>query len=79
MSDKSKRIGTKVKCMMGLGGFAWLLIIDLSRVKALIGAFLSSMFYVNNWWLIFHQVSYFESFGPPSPEEMIDNDLQFYD
>lgn len=46
---------------------AWLLIIDLPRLKALREAFLSSMFYVNNWWLIFHQVSYFESFGPPSP------------
>ncbi|WP_040949160.1 acyltransferase family protein [Gorillibacterium massiliense] len=23
--------------------------------------------YISNWWLIFHKVSYFESFGPPSP------------
>ncbi|MWV42945.1 acyltransferase family protein [Paenibacillus sp. HJL G12] len=45
----------------------WLLCTDSGRLLSLKGAFLSSLFYVNNWWLIFHQVSYFESFGPPSP------------
>ncbi|MEC0370271.1 acyltransferase family protein [Paenibacillus chibensis] len=45
----------------------WLLAIDPSRLRALKGDFLSSLLYVNNWWLIFHQVSYFESFGPVSP------------
>lgn len=29
--------------------------------------FLPSLFYVTNWWYIFHEVSYFESFGPASP------------
>lgn len=28
---------------------------------------LAATFYTSNWWYIFHQVSYFESFGPPSP------------
>jgi len=28
---------------------------------------LAAVFYTSNWYLIFHQVSYFESFGPPSP------------
>ena len=28
---------------------------------------LASLAYVNNWWYIFHDVSYFESFGKPSP------------
>ncbi|MFC9773811.1 acyltransferase family protein [Paenibacillus chitinolyticus] len=42
-------------------------LIDPSRMQTLRGDFLSSVFYVNNWYLIFHQVSYFESFGPPSP------------
>ncbi|RNB85665.1 acyltransferase family protein [Brevibacillus panacihumi] len=46
---------------------AWLYFVDSSRLHALQGDFLSSLFYINNWWLIFHQVSYFESFGPPSP------------
>ncbi|MMZ48538.1 O-acetyltransferase OatA [compost metagenome] len=45
----------------------WLLITDFSRLQALRGHFVSSLFYVNNWYLIFHHVSYFESFGPPSP------------
>ncbi|MEY9093598.1 acyltransferase family protein [Paenibacillus sp. RC84] len=44
-----------------------LILIDPSRMQTLKGDFLSSVFYVNNWYLIFHQVSYFESFGPPSP------------
>ncbi|AYV69990.1 acetyltransferase [Niallia circulans] len=45
----------------------WLLIFDFERLQSLKGAFFSSIFYVNNWWLIFHKVSYFENFGPPSP------------
>ena len=27
----------------------------------------AAVLYVNNWWLIFHHVSYFARFGPPSP------------
>ncbi|BFH62551.1 acyltransferase family protein [Paenibacillus azoreducens] len=45
----------------------WLLCIDASRLEALKGDYLSSLFYFNNWYLIFHEVSYFESFGPASP------------
>ncbi|MBY3619491.1 acetyltransferase [Acinetobacter sp. CUI P1] len=45
----------------------WLLVFDRSRLAALQGDFISSTLYFNNWWLIFHDVSYFESFGPPSP------------
>ena len=45
----------------------WLLLFDRSRWIALQGDFVSSALYFNNWWLIFHNVSYFESFGPPSP------------
>lgn len=44
-----------------------LILIDPSRMQTLRGDFVSSVFYVNNWYLIFHQVSYFESFGPSSP------------
>lgn len=28
---------------------------------------LSSVFYMSNWWFIFHQVSYFNRFGTPTP------------
>jgi len=45
----------------------WLMLFDRPRLDALQGDFLSSVLYFNNWWLIFHEVSYFESFGPPSP------------
>jgi len=45
----------------------WLILFDSSRLAALQGGFVSAALYFNNWWLIFHQVSYFESFGPPSP------------
>lgn len=45
----------------------WLVFTDPSRLNSLKGDFISSLFYVNNWYLIFHEVSYFESFGPPSP------------
>ncbi|MDF2657539.1 MAG: acyltransferase [Paenibacillus sp.] len=46
---------------------AWLLLFDRERLASLQGDFVSVALYFNNWWLIFHQVSYFESFGPPSP------------
>lgn len=45
----------------------WLLAADPARLLLLQGDFISSVFYVNNWYLIFHEVSYFESFGPASP------------
>ncbi|WP_027094269.1 acyltransferase family protein [Cohnella thermotolerans] len=46
---------------------AWLAAADPSRLRSLGGDVLSAVTYVNNWWLIYHKVSYFESFGPPSP------------
>lgn len=45
----------------------WLILFDSSRLAALQGDFASAALYFNNWWFIFHNVSYFESFGPPSP------------
>ncbi|MCC3371703.1 acyltransferase family protein [Cohnella sp. REN36] len=44
-----------------------LAVIDRSRLPALQGDVWSAVTYTSNWYLIFHQVSYFESFGPPSP------------
>lgn len=46
---------------------AYLALTDRSRLSSLGGDVLSAVTYVNNWWLIFHKVSYFDSFGPPSP------------
>jgi len=51
-----------------LAGVAlWLIIFDPSRLSSYWQDELASVFYVSNWWFIFHKVSYFESFGPPSP------------
>ncbi|MDK8181827.1 acyltransferase family protein [Paenibacillus sp. UMB4589-SE434] len=46
---------------------AWLTVFEPSRLAPLRGDIWSTFVYGNNWWLIFHHVSYFESFGPPSP------------
>lgn len=45
----------------------WLSLSDRARLGALRGDLISVILYFNNWWLIFHHVSYFQSFGPPSP------------
>ncbi|TCM96218.1 peptidoglycan-N-acetylmuramate O-acetyltransferase [Paenibacillus sp. BK033] len=63
---RARRLLPAMFCML-LFVAIWLLLLDPNRLNHLQGDYLSSLFYVNNWWLIFHQVSYFESFGPPSP------------
>lgn len=45
----------------------WTVFTDRSQLPSLRSDSLAAIFYISNWWLIFHQVSYFESFGPPSP------------
>ncbi|MDR9854874.1 acyltransferase family protein [Paenibacillus sp. VCA1] len=64
-----RRVRRLLPAMLAMLGFValWLLCVDPGRLQDLKGAFLSSLFYMNNWWLIYHKVSYFESFGPPSP------------
>ncbi|WP_239254828.1 acyltransferase family protein [Listeria ilorinensis] len=38
-----------------------------SLLTTLRGDAFASFFYMSNWWFIFHNVSYFDSFGMPSP------------
>lgn len=45
----------------------WVLLFERSFLLDLWGNVLSVLMYVSNWWLIFHKVSYFAQFGPPSP------------
>ncbi|WP_172194647.1 acyltransferase family protein [Saccharibacillus qingshengii] len=45
----------------------WSILVDRSRLPAMLGDVPAALFYYSNWWLIFHEVSYFESFGPLSP------------
>ncbi|WP_046214122.1 acyltransferase family protein [Paenibacillus wulumuqiensis] len=64
-----KRMRRLLPAMLGMLTVVatWLLLTDPSRLISLKGDFFTSIFYINNWYLIFHDVSYFESFGPPSP------------
>jgi peptidoglycan/LPS O-acetylase OafA/YrhL len=45
----------------------WATLFDRSQLTALRSDLPAGIFYVSNWWFIFHHVSYFASFGPPSP------------
>ena len=45
----------------------WVTLYDHAQLAALRYDLAASMVYVSNWWFIFHHVSYFASFGPPSP------------
>jgi peptidoglycan/LPS O-acetylase OafA/YrhL len=45
----------------------WATLFDRSQLGALRSDLPSSIFYGSNWWFIFHHVSYFARFGPPSP------------
>ncbi|TYR81326.1 acetyltransferase [Priestia megaterium] len=46
---------------------AWAVLFDQALLTTLRGDALSSIFYTSNWWFIFHEVSYFDSFNSPSP------------
>nr|WP_208414600.1 acyltransferase family protein [Paenibacillus castaneae] len=63
---RARRLLPAMFSMMALVSI-WLLISDSSRLLSLKGDIGSALLYISNWWLIFHEVSYFESFGPPSP------------
>jgi peptidoglycan/LPS O-acetylase OafA/YrhL/lysophospholipase L1-like esterase len=45
----------------------WVTFLEPSELPSLKGDVLAALLYVSNWWFIFHHVSYFASFGPPSP------------
>lgn len=53
--------------LMLAGVMSWMMLGAPERLTALKQEALAAVFYTSNWYLIFHQVSYFESFGPPSP------------
>ncbi len=46
---------------------AWVTLIGPHQPPDFRSAALSAAGYFNNWWLILHDVSYFERFAPPSP------------
>jgi peptidoglycan/LPS O-acetylase OafA/YrhL len=46
---------------------AWVTVIGPHQPLDFRDAVLSAALYVNNWWLVFHDVSYFADFGPEMP------------
>lgn len=45
----------------------WVTLFQPEQLSNIRGDVPAAVLYVSNWWLIFHDVSYFEKFGPPSP------------
>ncbi|MCU9613032.1 acetyltransferase [Caldibacillus lycopersici] len=46
--------------------FVWVMLFQREMLHSLRGDAISSIFYSSNWWFIFHNLSYFDSFGAPS-------------
>lgn len=63
---RARRLLPAMFIMLGLVA-AYLMATDPPRLYAMKGEIVSALLYYSNWRLIFHNVSYFESFGPPSP------------
>lgn len=47
--------------------FVWVMLFNRDLLHTVRGDAISSLFYTSNWWFIFHELSYFDSFGSPSP------------
>ncbi|MFJ7736329.1 acyltransferase family protein [Lysinibacillus sp. NPDC097287] len=47
--------------------FVWASLFNKELLNTLRGDAISSIFYSSNWWFIFQELSYFDSFGSPSP------------
>lgn len=45
----------------------WMAVFRYSDARTLGEEGIAALFYVYNWWQIYHEVSYFEQFGPASP------------
>lgn len=53
--------------LMLLMTVVWVTLFDPSRLASLRQDVIGAVTYLSNWQFIFQEVSYFESFGPPSP------------
>ncbi|MDQ0272781.1 acyltransferase family protein [Cytobacillus purgationiresistens] len=47
--------------------FVWVVLFNQELLTTVRSDAIASIFYASNWWFIFHDVSYFDSFGAPSP------------
>ncbi|QED46935.1 acyltransferase family protein [Cytobacillus dafuensis] len=53
--------------VMIIATFVWVTLFHRELLDTVRGDAISSIFYASNWWFIFHKLSYFDSFGSPSP------------
>lgn len=53
--------------VMIITSFVWVMLFNRDLLHTIRGDAISSIFYASNWWFIFHKLSYFDSFGSPSP------------
>ncbi len=63
---RARRLLPALAVMLGTVA-VWVAVADPSELSMVRGDLVAAAFYVSNWWLIFHHVSYFARFGPPSP------------
>ncbi len=63
---RARRLLPALFVMLG-GVIGWLSFFEPERLSSLWNDVVAALFYFSNWQLIFQQVSYFASFGPPSP------------
>ncbi|MEG7280958.1 acyltransferase family protein [Bacillus sp. 0909A] len=52
---------------MIISAVIWVVVCNRELLHTVRGDAISSLFYMSNWWFIFHKLSYFDSFGSPSP------------
>ncbi|MGN9863814.1 acyltransferase family protein [Bacillus swezeyi] len=53
--------------LMIIATVIWTVLFNRELMQTVRGNATSSLLYVSNWWFIFHDLSYFDSFGSPSP------------
>lgn len=63
---RARRLLPALFCMLVVT-VAWATLFDRSQLGTLRSDILPAVFYYSNWWYIFHHVSYFAQYGPPSP------------
>lgn len=63
---RARRLLPALFAMLLITG-AWATLFDRAQLGTLRSDMLPAVFYYSNWWYIFHHVSYFAQYGPPSP------------
>lgn len=64
--SRIRRLLPGMICMLIIT-LAWITLFHSSLLLKMRGDALASLLYFSNWWYIYHKISYFDSFGQPSP------------